>query len=374
MPEGLSEQEYIESAHNLIYILSCALNQKAPDPARIEAMNLRSLLITAKRHMLSALAGFALEKAGVQDRGFMQAKMKALRRYVLTEQDKQAVTHALEDAKIWYMPLKGSVLKEYYPSPELREMSDVDILVDASRIDDVRRIMHSLGFTGEIFSSSIDEDYHKDPFSEFEMHKTLFGDEHGENLMEYYSDVKSRLLQDRPDSFAYHFGNEDMYIYMTAHERKHYETYGTGLRAVTDTYIFLQRFSDSLDWGYVHGECGKLGISDFERRNRELAMKIFGGGELSASEREMLKYIILSGVHGVTENMIQNELKKYGKAKYFFYRIFIPMSAVKTRYPFFARHKVLLPILPVYRLVKRLYISRGQFFVKLREEARRLSH
>ena len=243
MPESLSEQEYIESAYDLIYILSCALNDKTPDSAKIESMNLHRVYITAKRHMLSALAAFALEKAGVQDGAFTQARMKALRRYVLTEQDMQPVIQALEAAKIWYMPLKGSVLKEYYPAPETREMSDRDILIDASRAGDVRKIMFSLGFSGDMFNSSIDDDYHKDPFSSFEMHKRLFGDEHGEKLIEYYSGVKAKLIQDSPDSCAYHFSTEDFYIYMTAHERKHYETYGTGLRAITDTYIFLQKFS-----------------------------------------------------------------------------------------------------------------------------------
>ena len=46
---------------------------------------------------------------------------------------------------------------------------------------------------------------------------------------------------------------------------------------------------------------------------------------------------------------------------------------MKTRYPFFARHKILLPLLPVYRLIKRIYISRWQFFVKLKQEAEKLS-
>ena len=374
MQKGFSEQQYIESAHDLIYILSCALNAQTPDSAKIGAMNLHSMFITAKRHMLSSLAAFGLEKVGIQNHDFMQARMKAVRRYVLVEQDKHSVTQALEDAKIWYMPLKGSVLKDYYPAPETREMSDIDILVDASRADDVRKIMHSLGFSGDMFNSAIDDDYHKDPFSYFEMHKTLFGAEHGEKLIDYYADVKNRLIQDKPDSYSYHFSNEDFYIYITAHERKHYETYGTGLRALVDTYIFLKRFSASLDWGYIHEECRKLGIADFERRNRELALKVFSDGVMNNSEREMLKYIILSGVYGVTENMIQNEMEKYGKLKYIFYRVFIPMSAVETRYPFFARHKILLPILPVYRLVKRIYLSRWQFFVKLKEEAKRLSH
>ena len=67
MPESLSEQEYIESAHNLIYILSCVLNNKIPDPAKISAMNLHSLFITAKKHMLLSLGAFALEKSGVHD-------------------------------------------------------------------------------------------------------------------------------------------------------------------------------------------------------------------------------------------------------------------------------------------------------------------
>ena len=45
----------------------------------------------------------------------------------------RAITDRLEQAGIGYMPLKGSVKKKPYPKREMRQMSDVDILIDAGR-------------------------------------------------------------------------------------------------------------------------------------------------------------------------------------------------------------------------------------------------
>ena len=37
-----------------------------------------------------------------------------------------------------------------------------------------------------------------------------------------------------------------------------------------------------------------MGINDFEQQNRSLALHLFGNGELTESEYEMLEYIIFS--------------------------------------------------------------------------------
>ena len=47
-------------------------------------------------------------------------------------------------------------------------------------------------------------------------------------MTEYYQDVKSHLILDEGSRYGYHFSDEDFYLYMLAHEYKHFSGSGTG--------------------------------------------------------------------------------------------------------------------------------------------------
>ena len=61
-----------------------------------------------------------------------------------------------------------------------------------------------------------------------------------------------------------------------------------------------------------------------------------------------------AGTYGSFENQILNNVRSSGGGKlhYMFRRIVLPMEVVAHDFPFFFRHKALLPILPFYRLYK----------------------
>lgn len=46
----------------------------------------------------------------------------------------------MEQRGIWYLPLKGIILKEFYPSVGMRQMSDNDILFDEAFAEQVRGV------------------------------------------------------------------------------------------------------------------------------------------------------------------------------------------------------------------------------------------
>lgn len=234
--------------------------------------------------MLASMVGMVLQKAEIQTKAFKDAIALAQRKAVILNEDLQQVTAALEAAAIWYMPLKGTVLQELYPRFAMREMADVDVLFDADRAADVKTIMESLGFQVKVYGENNNDDYIKAQLSNFEMHKALFGERHDQKLFEYYQNVKKRLLKDEKNQYGYHFSPEDFYIFMIAHEYKHYSTGGTGLRSLLDTYVFLQK--NTLNMEYVKAEAEKLGIENYERQNRSLAQKLFSkdGGKLTAEE------------------------------------------------------------------------------------------
>ena len=362
-------EEYRSAILDLVYLASCAVNGHTPDAVRVSQMDLTALYHAADHHLLTGITAMALESVGIKNEAFTQAKGKAIRKVAAFDIERPAVLAKLEEAGIWYVPLKGAVLKELYPRMGMRQMSDNDILIDENRIEDTNRIMENLGFSHE-HSGTFHNVYYKEPVCSFEMHYALFSASY-KRLYSYYKKVKERLLKDTDNRFGYHFSDNDYYIYMIAHEYKHYSNGGTGLRSLLDTYVFCKNKGDALDWSYIAGEMQMLGIADFENHNRNLAMHLFGGDELSAEEAEMMDYVLSSGTYGTLRNRINNQIKQYGsgplgRCKYFFSRVFLPMHTVRACFPLFARFPILLPFLPLYRLFRGLTERREEIRSELK--------
>lgn len=355
----MTQEEYRAAAENVIYLAACALNRILPDTDRMKGMDLALLYHVADFHLLTGIVGYALESAGVCDPAFTQAKSKAIRKVILMDAEMKELFHRLDVAGIWYMPLKGSVLKDFYPAIGMRQMADHDILIDPSRAADVKDIMESLDFTTEHFDADVHDTYHKEPVCNFEIHRALFGESHDDKLVAYYRNVGERLL--KGPGFERRFTPEDFYLYMIAHEYKHYDGSGTGLRSLLDTYVFLSKTSLNMD--YVTDEAEKLGIRDFEEKNRSLSLHLFSGEALTDADQEMLDYILSSGTYGTITHRVENKMRKKGwsKIQYALDRFFVPISrknkdyaAYAGAYPFFYKYKVLLPILPFYRTFRAM--------------------
>ncbi|MBQ6611715.1 MAG: nucleotidyltransferase family protein [Oscillospiraceae bacterium] len=361
--------------NDLIYLVSCAVNGVKPDPERVAGMDLDAIYKLASRHMLAATVAPALKAAGVQDERFAKALEHSALKSSTMDMEMDAVFTELDAAGIWYMPLKGTVLQHLYPVYGMRQMSDHDILFDAARADDVRRIMEGLGFCTEHFGTSHHDVYHKEPVCNFEMHRMLFGPSHEEKLYEYYRDVEKRLLG---DGYEKHLSPEDFYLHVIAHDYKHYSWGGTGLRPLLDTYVCLK--NESLDMAYVTKEAEKLGMAEFEAANRSLALHVFSGAELTEAERERMDHILSSGVYGSTIHHVENMMTKrgYGKLGYALDRFAVPVSrenreyaAFAAQYPFFYQHKVLLPFLPFYRILRAMKAGRFQAEAKAIKNAKK---
>ena len=141
----------------------------------------------------------------------------------------------------------------------------------------------------------------------------------------------------------------------------HYSKHGTGLRSLLDIYIY--NTAKTLNMDYVYAETEKLGIREFEKQSRELAMSIFGEEAPEIINRQLLNYIMVSGAHGNNDNYIQNTIrqKKWTKTHYMMHWFRVPASRKNAEYkefaynyPTFYKHKILLPVLPVYRTIRAI--------------------
>ena len=353
---------------DISYLVSCELNGEAPSKERVSSMDLDLLYRSAELHQLSAISAMAVEDAGIFHDAFRQAKARAIRKSVLFSAERQTIFKRFDEEGIMYVPLKGSVLEKIYPSIGMRQMADNDIFIDPDRMDEIHKIMLSLGFRldhdGEVHAS-----YFKEPLYNFEMHKKLFASNADQDLYDYYLDVRHRLIRDGSGSGC-HFSDEDFYIYMIAHEYKHYSNSGSGIRSLMDIYVYLKNKGGNLDNAYIKNELAKLKLSEFEESSRALAFDLFEGNELSDEEDEMFRYMISSGTYGTVGNSVRNKMNKYhpavAKLRYVLSRIFLPLKTVKSAFPLFIKIPILLPFLPLYRIISALILRRNRVKAELK--------
>lgn len=367
----MNKHDYKQNAYYLLYLIRCVLHNKNPSKEKLDIINLTQLYQVAKAHSLTAIVAYALETAGMCDKAFTEAKNKAIRKNIVLDVERESVLEELENAGIWYCPLKGCIIKDWYPKIGMRQMADNDILCDPTKMTEIKEYMERLGFETKSFGSSHQDTYQKPPVCNFEMHSSLLEPRHGDVLYNYYNQIKSKLIKDDDKQYGYHFSNEDFYVYFVAHEYKHFAASGTGLRSLVDTYVINDHYNNRLNKDYISTEFERLSISDFEKEIATLANKLFSGTPLSSTDKSLLDKFILSGTYGSSEIRIDNQISnsriknKPLLFQYIIDRLTIPDFVLKHNYPFFYRHKLLRPFLYIKRLLNKLFTSPNSIYMEL---------
>ena len=365
-----------KSTKALIYLSACALQGQAPDLRKIPPEKRSSLFGLAHRHSLGAAVACALESAPDYKTAFTPEEQKkwtsvraaAIKRRVLFDSERELLLKILEKNKIWYCPLKGIILQELYPIYEMREMADNDILFCAKKRDDLKKIMLSEGYTLEDHGVTNHDMYTKEPVYNFEFHTRLFMHTFSTAFTKYYEDIESRLLS-KGSPYSLQMSDEDFYIYMLAHAYKHYNEGGTGIRPLTDIYVFEGKYGEALDHNYISKECRKLGMSSFYRIMRNLSLKLFSDPEnvfktissLSPEEKDTLSFMSYTGSYGNKEEFIKSRMKRSGsKGRYILSRLIPDENYYKEAHPYLYKNKILIPAFLVKRGIKMLLKDRDK--------------
>ena len=357
----------------MLYLMACALQDVSAQEEFLADVDLQQLYITARNHSVAAMVCMALEKtaifAGADEavkKHWREAKNKAIRKNMLLDAERAAIVKQLESAGIWYMPLKGSILKDWYPKPGMREMADNDILFDPSERKRVREIFRSRGYKIVSFGKGNHDEYEKPPIYNFEMHVSLFHEMYQE-LAGQYGNIKEKLLPVDGTVCQFAFTPEDFYVFVLAHAYKHYSGSGTGVRTLADFYVMNRHLGGIMNRDEVEQKLTRLGIAEYEQCSRVLAEKLFSGArplpelELNTDEKEMLRFYCDATAYGTIDNQVQNRLQELQgnaegitlrtKLKYCCARLFPGREFCKYYYPVVYHHLWMLPFFWVWRIV-----------------------
>ena len=163
-------------ADYLLCLLKCSLlGGDVPLPQK--EINHKALFDLANKQQVYNIILPSLQNAGIltaaEESAWNDCRLSELRRTIVVNNERAAICAMLDEAGIKYMFLKGLVIREYYPSSFMRQMSDNDILYDKAMRDKLLKIMKHRGFYLGTASENSD-DFYKKPYCSFEMHRDLF--------------------------------------------------------------------------------------------------------------------------------------------------------------------------------------------------------
>lgn len=275
--------------------------------------------------------------------GFLSLNMR--------QQHELAIVKAeFEKSGIDYALIKGSVIREYYPRPELRTMSDADVLIKETQRDKIEQVMNVCGFVPN------EEDSHTTVWDKknslhLELHKHLLPPE--SDLFGYYKNREWSLMENITEH-GYGMSSEDMFIYIMLHFVKHFRFSGAGVRNIIDFYVYFEHFKD-LDEKYIYGEFEKLGLCRFYDNIKSLIKNWFYGAEETEITNKLTEMLFSSGIYGNTATNEKSSAALYSK-KYKHGRlvrlremIFPNVDTMKRYYPITERAPILLPFMYIAR-------------------------
>lgn len=275
-----------------------------------------------------------------------------------------------EKQGVYFIPLKGYVLKSDYPQSEFRIMTDVDILFKENQIDKVKEIYNSLGYKFEFFDNDNQYHFKKEPFIFIEMHTSLVNSR--DEKYNYFLNIWEKSHKKEGYNYYYEMSKEDYYIFLIEHASNHFKIGGIGLRHLIDIYLFVKKYEKEFDYSYLKSEFDKIELTVFEEKIKNIAIKWFEKQDFSTFSL-LEEFILLSSALGRNEVIFANKSidhkhamtkdnKKPSKVKFFMSQVFPGKEDMENRYLYLNKFPFLLPVSWVQMWGKRIFIEHNVHF------------
>ncbi len=316
-----------------------------------------SLYCASKSHDMAHIVGAAVEKQGINippeiAQKFRKQQMLAVYRYQQLQYELAEICRVLEEAEIQFVPLKGSVIRRYYPQPWMRTSCDIDILVREENVDQaIKALTEILGYTQKGDRNYHDVSLYSSSGVHLELHFSL--QENMENIDGLLSRVWEYVVPISGAKYQCQPTDEFFLFHHIAHMSYHFINGGCGIKPFLDLHLMLKKIQ--FDYDKVRGFCSDCGLRIFFDHVEEMQRVWFDGAAQSNITLQIQSYILQGGVYGILENSIAaKQGRKGGKNGYARSRIFLNFRTLANYYPCLHRHKWLMPFCHIHRWFKIL--------------------
>lgn len=356
-------------------MLSCLLfalgKEKAFDEKEIlEGSRQHKLYNLSKTHDLAHLVGDALDRNGLLPDGtevkkrFLQERNMAVYRYEQIQYEFEQICDTLEQAKIPFLPLKGSIIRPLYPEPWMRTSCDIDILVAPQDLERAQAALEIKLDYMRVGKGDHDVGLASPGGVNLELHYQLLEDGAKDSEKLVLGNIWDVVEREEGKNAHCKMPDEYFYCYHIAHITKHLRYGGCGVRSILDTWFLNHKIA--FDKSKRNALLQKAGLLSAAKAIENLAEVWFLGVEGDSLTESLGEYILTGGVYGTFDNKVAaQQTRKKSKFSYLLSRVFLPYSQMKFKYPRLQKCPILYP----FYIVKRcfLLLNKEKRMLALRE-------
>ena len=263
-----------KSEIDFLYLLNLGTRQSFDNAHIIEKLDLEKIYKIAVHSGLSAYLNYVLEKNGIRNDKFLYSRDRIIAYQIQLDLQEKWLDALLSKNNISYYPLKGMKIKDCYPEFALREMGDLDILVDKSNRVRIKELLLSNGFYSSDDNLSGYHDSYKNYQFEIEAHYQLINGGLS-TFWKKFNKIAKDNAKHIDGSSRYELSIEDQYIYILMHAYKHHILKGVGVRFLLDIFYYRKNYLDQMDQKYIEETMNKLKLSEFEKEMVSVADLLF---------------------------------------------------------------------------------------------------
>lgn len=356
----------------------------------------KELFKECRDHQLVPLLNYGLEKeemkGALEEKDIEKLKLKILRSNIRETEHVFKVSKVLknlQDSCIPVIVLKGLVVRNLYPRPELRTMSDADILVPLETLGKVSRLMKDMGYrqTKNFEDHGAHIVFKKEGEYPVEVHWTLINNAFFKGNKEFEKELWQDCMDVQVGKVnALGLSVENLAVHLCTHMAVHLAYKGFGLRQLIDLTLLVNNYGNEIDWNRFLSKIKVSGIERFTFTVFNLSSELFGMKipiEIKARDtigneytKLLLQDIFESGTHGKKDKsrVFASEfafeqgsgasrdekaiLNKWLKL------LFPPVREMGDRYSYAKNCIVLTPIAWIHHIFAGLFNKKYSFFNK----------
>ena len=352
-----------KEAEYLLHLLGAYVRKEAPRGA--EGMELEKLRHLAHIHSVTGIFGYMAMKYRLFPEEVTAFRRECMATISVVGQRigrAELLFDELSRRGIDHVLMKGYVLKDYYPVPELRTFGDIDMVIRRGDREKCHALMQELGYQVKTDWEPV-YNYIR-PLEHYELHTELLETDISGTVdcREYFRDLWQHTCGQ--DAHRYEFTPEYHFLYLLAHLAKHVMSSGAGARMYLDVAAFVRYFEDTVDWKWIREELEKARLTDFANTVLTFVEKYFGVKSpmvLRPVDADMLEALATmtadGGVFGRIGldsgvNTLKDQTGGAGRICTVFRRLFPAGRTISTRYTYLQQRPWLLPVAWVHRLIK----------------------
>lgn len=286
------------------------------------------------------------------------------------------VLNMFNEAKIPVISLKGLELRELYPQPLLRSMSDADILIHWEDFERAKELLFSIGYFTKIDTNTKEVRFFHKTNMLIELHWLLIEPGYIENSDKFekiiWTNHQKSLLNNVPINIL---SPEDNLIYLCMHMVMHIKYRGFGLRQLCDLVLLVESKREVIDWAPLFERLKDFGLERFVQVTLLVCKKLLNLNmpiDISSDKNDdsvinsLIDDVFAAGVFGYkssARSYIRDTIEHLGsepesfpsRIKLYLFNIFPTRKLLADRYKYAQKYHILIPVAWVHRFFFNLF-------------------